>query len=337
MKSEIRDRGDIRVIEISGKVTIGTGDVKIRELIDAALDAGQNKILLDLHGVTAIDSSGIGEMVACFTSVKKRGGQLKLLRLSKKMDDLLQVTQLITVFEVFDDRIPDHLTDVRRFERWPASAEAGAPIPERHQATTRSPRKTPSSRRSGDPTRAAVAASMTASGASPSREIRVSRPSRTATSTGYSPAATCCVAASRPSTRTSPTRSVTAGSSVAAAARCCTSRRADPPARRPSRFVAGPAEPSTATPARGGGEVAAAPDSGRASGNGPWTSSGGGGCTDDSSARAARRRSATDTDPSSSSAAGSGWSLKYPSGVGTGGGSGAPGADGPGGPSTSST
>jgi len=102
MKSEIRDHGDVRIIQLSGKVTIGTGDVKIRELIDAALDAGKSRIVLDLGGVTAIDSSGIGEMVASYTTVTKRGGTLKLLRLSPKINDILHVTQLITVFDVFD-------------------------------------------------------------------------------------------------------------------------------------------------------------------------------------------------------------------------------------------
>jgi anti-sigma B factor antagonist len=103
MKSQVRDEGDVRVIELAGKITIGTGDVKIRELISGALDEGKTKILLDLAGVTAIDSSGIGEMVACYTTVTKRDGQLKLLRLSPKINDILQVTQLITVFDVFDD------------------------------------------------------------------------------------------------------------------------------------------------------------------------------------------------------------------------------------------
>jgi anti-sigma B factor antagonist len=102
MKSEIRDVGDVRVITLSGKITIGTGDVKIRELINSALDDGKNKILLDLAGVSAIDSSGIGEMVACYTTVTKRDGQLKLMRLSPKINDILHVTQLITVFDVFD-------------------------------------------------------------------------------------------------------------------------------------------------------------------------------------------------------------------------------------------
>jgi anti-sigma B factor antagonist len=103
MKSNIRDLGGIRTIELSGKITIGTGDVKLRELITEAVDNGKTNILLDLGGVTAIDSSGIGEMVACYTTVTKRGGRLKLMHLSPKITDILQVTQLITVFDVFDD------------------------------------------------------------------------------------------------------------------------------------------------------------------------------------------------------------------------------------------
>jgi len=103
MKSQVRDRGDVRIVELSGKITIGSGDVKIRELIDEALAAGTKNIVLDLAGVSTIDSSGIGEMVACYTTVTKKGGHLKLLRLSPKINDILQVTQLITVFEVFED------------------------------------------------------------------------------------------------------------------------------------------------------------------------------------------------------------------------------------------
>ena len=103
MKSSVRDVGDTRVIELSGKITIGAGDVKIRELIGQSLEDDKKNVILDLGGVTAIDSSGIGEMVACYTTVTKRGGQLKLMHLSPKINDILQVTQLITVFEVFDD------------------------------------------------------------------------------------------------------------------------------------------------------------------------------------------------------------------------------------------
>jgi anti-sigma B factor antagonist len=103
MKSEIRDHGDVRVINLSGKITIGSGDVKIRELIDSALAEGRKNIVFDLAGVTSIDSSGIGELVACYTTVAKQDGQLKLLRMSPKINDIMQVTQLITVFDVFDD------------------------------------------------------------------------------------------------------------------------------------------------------------------------------------------------------------------------------------------
>jgi len=103
MKSQIRDHGDVRIVELSGKITIGSGDVKIRELIDESLAGGKKNLVLDLAGVSTIDSSGIGEMVACYTTVTKKGGHLKLLRLSPKINDILQVTQLITVFEVFDN------------------------------------------------------------------------------------------------------------------------------------------------------------------------------------------------------------------------------------------
>ncbi len=101
MKSQVRDHESVRIVEVSGKITIGSGDVKLRELIHAALDAGISKILLNLAGISAIDSSGIGELVACYTTVSTRGGQLKLMKLSPKINDILQVTQLITVFDIF--------------------------------------------------------------------------------------------------------------------------------------------------------------------------------------------------------------------------------------------
>jgi anti-sigma B factor antagonist len=103
MKSEIHDHGEVRVIRLSGKITIGSGDVKIRELIDSALADGKKHLVLDLAAVGSIDSSGIGELVACYTTVAKQEGQLKLLRLSPKINDIMQVTQLITVFDVFDN------------------------------------------------------------------------------------------------------------------------------------------------------------------------------------------------------------------------------------------
>lgn len=103
MKSQVRDVGDVRVIELKGKIAIGSGDVELRRLIDKALEAGKTKVVLDLAGVSSIDSSGIGEMVSCYTSVTRRGGQMALMRLSPKINDILQVTQLITVFDVHEN------------------------------------------------------------------------------------------------------------------------------------------------------------------------------------------------------------------------------------------
>lgn len=102
MKSEVQDIQDVRVIKLKGKISIGAGDVKIRRLVDEALQDGKTKIVLDLGAVSSVDSSGIGEMVSCYTTVTKRGGKLALLRLSPKINDILQVTQLITVFNVYD-------------------------------------------------------------------------------------------------------------------------------------------------------------------------------------------------------------------------------------------
>jgi anti-sigma B factor antagonist len=103
MKSTIRDVGGVRILDLDGKITIGVGDVKLRELVEEALDAGRQRILINLKSVTHIDSSGIGEMVGCFTTVKRRGGQMSLLNLPPRINDILQVTQLITVFDVFDN------------------------------------------------------------------------------------------------------------------------------------------------------------------------------------------------------------------------------------------
>jgi anti-sigma B factor antagonist len=101
MKSSVRDVGDVRVIGLEGKVTIGAGDIQLRGLIDQAIEAGRSKVLLDLAEVTHVDSSGIGEMVGCFTTLTRRGGAMKLVNLPDKINDILQVTQLITVFDVF--------------------------------------------------------------------------------------------------------------------------------------------------------------------------------------------------------------------------------------------
>jgi anti-sigma B factor antagonist len=102
MKSKLRDSGDVRIVDLEGKITIGAGDVQLRQIIEESLGAGKSKLLLNLAGVTHIDSSGIGEMVGCFTTVARRGGKMKLLNIPPKINDILTITQLITVFDVFD-------------------------------------------------------------------------------------------------------------------------------------------------------------------------------------------------------------------------------------------
>jgi anti-sigma B factor antagonist len=103
MKATTRDVNDIEIIKLDGKITIGAGDQQLRDVIAASCAGGHNKILLDLSGVTTIDSSGIGELVGSYTTVTNRGGKLKLLHLPAKLNELLHVTQLITVFEVYDN------------------------------------------------------------------------------------------------------------------------------------------------------------------------------------------------------------------------------------------
>ena len=103
MKIEARHERGVTIIEPKGKITIGVGDVALREAVAEALEAGARNILADLGGVTTIDSSGIGELVSAYTSVTNRGGKLKLANLPPKVTDILQITQLFSVFEVHDN------------------------------------------------------------------------------------------------------------------------------------------------------------------------------------------------------------------------------------------
>jgi anti-sigma B factor antagonist len=102
MKTKVRDVGGVRVLDLEGKITIGSGDVELRKSVEDAVAGGHNNILLNLQGVTHIDSSGIGEMVGVYTTMTRKGGKMKLVNLTPKINDILQVTQLITVFDVFD-------------------------------------------------------------------------------------------------------------------------------------------------------------------------------------------------------------------------------------------
>jgi len=103
IKLNIRQVGDVTVIDAIGRITLGEGSSIFREEIKDLVSKGNKKILLNLAEVSYIDSSGIGELVSGFTSVSNAGGQLKLLKLTKRIQDLLQITKLYTVFEVFDD------------------------------------------------------------------------------------------------------------------------------------------------------------------------------------------------------------------------------------------
>ena len=103
MKANNRQAGGVTVVDMSGRITLGEGSVVLRESVKDLLAKGQKKILLNLGDVTYIDSSGIGELVSAFTSVRNQGGELKLLKLTKKVHDLLQITKLYTVFDIKDD------------------------------------------------------------------------------------------------------------------------------------------------------------------------------------------------------------------------------------------
>ncbi|MEO8725201.1 MAG: STAS domain-containing protein [Acidobacteriaceae bacterium] len=103
LKSQTRQMEGVTILDLSGRITLGEGSVVLREQIRDLLAKGQKKILLNLADVTYIDSSGIGELVSAFTAVKNQGGELKLLKLTKKVHDLLQITKLYTVFDIKDD------------------------------------------------------------------------------------------------------------------------------------------------------------------------------------------------------------------------------------------
>jgi anti-sigma B factor antagonist len=103
VKISTRQVDGVTVLDISGRITLGEGSVQLRDAVRDLLAKGQKHILLNLGDVTYIDSSGIGELVSAFTTVKNQGGELKLLNLTRKVHDLLQITKLYTVFDVKDD------------------------------------------------------------------------------------------------------------------------------------------------------------------------------------------------------------------------------------------
>ena len=98
-----RQAGDVTILDLSGEVRIGEGSVTLRDTIRNLADQGKNKLLLNLGGVKYIDSSGIGELIANYTTVSRQGGQLKLLNLTDKIQNLLVITKLLTVFDSYNN------------------------------------------------------------------------------------------------------------------------------------------------------------------------------------------------------------------------------------------
>ena len=98
-----RQSDGITIVDLTGRITLGEGSATVRDTVHDLLSKGQKRILVNLGEVNYIDSSGIGELVSAFTAAKKQGGELKLLNLTKKVHDLLQITKLYTVFDVNDD------------------------------------------------------------------------------------------------------------------------------------------------------------------------------------------------------------------------------------------
>ena len=103
MKMNVRHREGVTILAPQGKITIGAGDIALREGVGQALEAGAANILIDLSEVKTIDSSGIGELVSAYTTVTNRGKKLALFKLPPKVSDLLQITQLVTVFDIHED------------------------------------------------------------------------------------------------------------------------------------------------------------------------------------------------------------------------------------------
>jgi anti-sigma B factor antagonist len=102
MKIVERQVQDVTILDLHGKILIGEGDEALRDAVNKAVDGGKTKLLLNLADVPYVDSAGLGEIVRCYTTVSRKGGKLKLINLTKKIQDLLSITKLLTVFETFE-------------------------------------------------------------------------------------------------------------------------------------------------------------------------------------------------------------------------------------------
>jgi len=103
MQIEERSAGDVTILELKGKMTLGEGDELLKDKINSLVHQGRSKIVLNLEGVPYIDSAGLGEIVRTYTTISRQGGSMKLLNLTKRISDLLAITKLLTVFETFDN------------------------------------------------------------------------------------------------------------------------------------------------------------------------------------------------------------------------------------------
>ena len=103
MKIDAKHSEGVTILSPKGKITIGAGDVALRDAVAEALKAGSTNIVVDLGDVSTVDSSGIGELVSAYTTVTNRQGRLCLMRLPSKVADILQITQLFSVFDIYDD------------------------------------------------------------------------------------------------------------------------------------------------------------------------------------------------------------------------------------------
>ena len=98
-----RESGDVTILDVDGKILLGEGDVQLKRKIDELIEGGKTKLVLNLAQVPYMDSGGLGEIVRSYTTVKRAGGELKLLNATKRISDLLTITKLITVFEMHDE------------------------------------------------------------------------------------------------------------------------------------------------------------------------------------------------------------------------------------------
>ena len=103
MQIDQRAVGDVMVLDLKGRVTMGEGDELLKDKVNSLVNQGQKKIVLNLAEVPYIDSAGLGEIVRTYTTVSRQGGSLKLLNLTKRITDLLSITKLLTVFETYDN------------------------------------------------------------------------------------------------------------------------------------------------------------------------------------------------------------------------------------------